>query len=188
MEVQLGPGQPITPAALPVSIVRGVLSFLQGGFGDTPVCPCGDHWPGFSCPVGEPRDWFCQFSRRSSNLGGLSHAGKLITSRFIQSKFATGDRLCRREDVAKATCPGKNRLDRGQREHEGLWEAVCGHRGSSGTSENGAVVARRPCGAVMAVLPQMIPPWFCISVAPSRLVMRVHHLITCCHEVEKVSF
>ena len=114
-----------------------MLSFLQGGFGDTPVCPCGDHWPGFSCPLGEPRDWFCRFSRRSPNLGGLSHAGKLITSRFIQSEFATGDRLCRREDVAKATCPGKSRSDRGRREHEGLWEAVCGHRGSSEDGSSG---------------------------------------------------
>ena len=51
-----------------------------------------------------------------------------------------------------------------------------------------ALVARRPCGAVTGVLPQMIPPRFCIAVAPSRLVMRVHRLLTCCHEVEKVSF
>ena len=122
VEVQLGPGQPIAPAALPKSIVRGMLSFLQGGFGDTPVCPCGDHWPGFSCPLGEPRDWFCRFSRRSPNLGGLSHAGKLITSRFIQSEFATGDRLCRRR-CSQGNLSRKKQI---RQRAEGAWGLVGG--------------------------------------------------------------
>lgn len=101
-------------------------------------------------------------------MGGLSHAGKLIPSRFIKSEFATGDRLCRREDVAKVTCSGKTDVDIEQREHKGLWDAVCSHRVSSVTSENEALVTRRLCGAVMVVLLQMIPPWFRIAVGPQQ--------------------
>lgn len=88
-EVQVAFQKPTSVIAVPVSLSRKKLSFPWGRSSGRSLCPQNDHHKsGFSCPIWESRDWFCQFSQRLSNLyeifGSLSHAGKLIAGRFIK--------------------------------------------------------------------------------------------------------
>lgn len=79
-----------------------------------------------SAHVESPGTGFIKFSQMLSNCGALSHAGKLITGRFIKSEcrfvnLPQGlDFAGRRILVSKATSAGKADVDGEQREHEGF--------------------------------------------------------------------